>query len=61
MKEIILVTIRERYEAFIAALENTKNFCEITLVEVFHVLHELEQTKILRHVRTMEGIYLVKS
>jgi hypothetical protein len=46
---------------YIAALEeNTKNLSEITFVEWFHVLHELEQTNFLRHGRTMKGTYLVK-
>nr|KYP36864.1 hypothetical protein KK1_041980 [Cajanus cajan] len=58
--EKILVTIPERYEASIAALENTKDLSNITLSEVLHVLQALEQRRLMREERSMEGVYLAK-
>nr|KYP39847.1 hypothetical protein KK1_038839 [Cajanus cajan] len=43
-----LVTIPERYEASIAALENTKDLSKITLTEVLHALQGLEQRRLMR-------------
>jgi len=40
--EKILVMVLERYETFIASLENTKDLSTITLTEVIHVLQEQE-------------------
>nr|KYP68754.1 hypothetical protein KK1_022395 [Cajanus cajan] len=39
--EKIPVTIPERYEVSIAALENTKDLSKITLAKVLHVLQAL--------------------
>nr|KYP66186.1 Retrovirus-related Pol polyprotein from transposon TNT 1-94 [Cajanus cajan] len=58
--EKILVTILERYEASIAALENTKDLSKITLAEVLHALQALEQRRLMREERSMEGVYLAK-
>ena len=44
-----LVTVPEKHEASITNLENTKDLCKITLVEVLHALQGQEQQRILRH------------
>jgi hypothetical protein len=54
--EKILVTVPERYEASIAALENTKDLSKIAL----HALQAQEQRRLMREERTIEGIYLAK-
>lgn len=46
--EKILVTMLERYEAYIASLENTKNLSKITLTEVLHALQAQEQRRLMR-------------
>ncbi|KAK2394238.1 hypothetical protein QL285_056092 [Trifolium repens] len=43
--EKILVTVPERYEASIAALENTKDLSKIALPEVLHALQAQEQRR----------------
>nr|KYP37330.1 hypothetical protein KK1_041471 [Cajanus cajan] len=58
--EKILVTIPERYEASITALENTKDLSKITLAEVLHALQALEQKRLMREEGSMEGVYLAK-
>nr|KYP70614.1 hypothetical protein KK1_009835 [Cajanus cajan] len=58
--EKILVTILERYEASIAVLENTNDLSKITLAEVLHALQALEQRRLMREERSMEGVYLAK-
>nr|KYP65753.1 Retrovirus-related Pol polyprotein from transposon TNT 1-94 [Cajanus cajan] len=58
--EKILVTIPERYEASIAALENTKDLSKITLAEVLHALQALEQRRLMREEGSVEGVYLAK-
>nr|KYP60885.1 hypothetical protein KK1_023305 [Cajanus cajan] len=56
--EKILVTIPKRYEASIAALENTKDLSKITLAEVLHALQALEQGRLMREDGSMVGVYL---
>jgi hypothetical protein len=58
--EKILVTLPERYEAYIAALENTKDLSKIALPVVLHALQAQEQRRLMREERTIEGIYLAK-
>jgi hypothetical protein len=58
--EKILVTVPERYEASIAALENTKDLSKIALPEVLHALQAQEQRRLMKEERTIEGIYLAK-
>ncbi|XP_045830967.1 uncharacterized protein LOC123922279 [Trifolium pratense] len=58
--EKLLVTVPERYEASIAALENTKDLSKITLPEVLHALHAQEQRRLMREERTIDGICLAK-
>lgn len=50
-----LVTVPERYEAFIASLENTKDLSKITLAEVLHALQAQEQRRLMRQDRVVEG------
>ncbi|CAJ2644827.1 unnamed protein product [Trifolium pratense] len=58
--EKLLVTVPERYEASIAALENTKDLSKITLPEVLHALQTQEQRRLMREERTIDGICLAK-
>ncbi|CAJ2639257.1 unnamed protein product [Trifolium pratense] len=58
--EKLLVTVPERYEASIAALENTKDLSKITLPEVLHALQAQEQRRLMREERTIDGICLAK-
>jgi hypothetical protein len=44
-----LVNVPEKHEASITSLENTKDLCKITLVEVLHALQAQEQQRLLRH------------
>ncbi|CAJ2637463.1 unnamed protein product [Trifolium pratense] len=53
--EKLLVTVPERYEASIAALENTKDLSKITLPEVLHALQAQEQRRLMREERTIDG------
>jgi len=46
--EKILVTVPERYEAFIASLENTKDLSTITFTEVMHALQAQEQRRLMK-------------
>ena len=41
--ETILLTVPERYEASIGALENTKDLSKITLAELLHALQAQDQ------------------
>ncbi|XP_014503305.1 uncharacterized protein LOC106763651 [Vigna radiata var. radiata] len=58
--EKILVSVPERYEAFIATLENTKDLSKITLVEVLHALQAQEQRRLMRQEGSVEGAFQVK-
>ncbi|XP_017438417.1 uncharacterized protein LOC108344493 [Vigna angularis] len=59
--EKILVTVPERYEAYIASLENTKDISKITLVEVIHAFQAQEQRRLMREDYATEGALLAKS
>ncbi|XP_061343583.1 uncharacterized protein LOC133289617 [Gastrolobium bilobum] len=59
--EKILVTVPERYEAFIASLENTKDLSKITFAEVIQALQAQEQRRLMREDHVVEGALLAKS
>ncbi|XP_028223871.1 uncharacterized protein LOC114405621 [Glycine soja] len=58
--ENFLVTMSERYEAYIVSLENTKDLSKITLAEVVHALQAHEQRRMMREDRVVEGALQAK-
>ncbi|XP_022727941.1 uncharacterized protein LOC111283641 [Durio zibethinus] len=58
--EKILVTVPERYEATITALENTKDLSKISLTELLNALQAQEQRRLMREDTTIEGALAVK-
>ncbi|CAJ2666383.1 unnamed protein product [Trifolium pratense] len=58
--EKILVTVPERYEASITALENTKDLSTITLAAVLHALQAQEQRRLMRQDHVVEGALQAK-
>ncbi|XP_022714608.1 uncharacterized protein LOC111274271 [Durio zibethinus] len=58
--EKILVTVPERYEATITALENTKDLSKIFLTELLNALQAQEQRRLIREDTTIEGALAVK-
>ncbi|KAL0333114.1 UNVERIFIED_CONTAM: hypothetical protein Scaly_2212900 [Sesamum calycinum] len=46
--EKILVTVLEKFEASISALENTKGLTQISLVEILNALQEQEQRRAMK-------------
>ncbi|KAL4318060.1 hypothetical protein GQ457_18G019390 [Hibiscus cannabinus] len=53
--EKILVTVPEKFEASISALENTKDLTQITLSEVINALQAQEQRRAMRQEGVVEG------
>ena len=53
--EKMLVTVPERYEAPINALENTKDLSKITLAELLHALQAQDQRRLMRQNGAVEG------
>lgn len=53
--EKILVTIPERYEACLTALENSNDLSTITLSELVHSLQAQEHRRLMREEGTVEG------
>ena len=53
--EKMLVTVPERYEAPISALENTKDLSKITLAELLHALQAQDQRRLMRQNGAVEG------
>ncbi|GMI94896.1 hypothetical protein HRI_003159000 [Hibiscus trionum] len=53
--EKILVTVPERFEASISALENTKDLTQITLAEILNALQAQEQRRAMRQEGAVEG------
>ncbi|XP_071906098.1 uncharacterized protein [Coffea arabica] len=51
----ILVTFPEKFEAIIAALENSKDLPSITLAELLNALQAQEQRRLMRQERSMES------
>ena len=58
--EKILVTVLERFEASITALENTKDLSMIILAELLNALQAQEQRRVIRQDGVIEGALLVK-
>ena len=53
--EKILVTVPEKFEASISALENTKDLTQITLAEILNALQAQEQRRARRQEGAVEG------
>ncbi|XP_022748167.1 uncharacterized protein LOC111297823 [Durio zibethinus] len=56
----ILVTVLERYESTITALENTKDLSKIFLAELLNALQAQEQRRLMKEDTTIEGALVVK-
>ncbi|XP_074379364.1 retrovirus-related Pol polyprotein from transposon TNT 1-94 isoform X2 [Apium graveolens] len=57
----ILVTLPEKFEVTISALENSKDLSTITLAELLNALKAQEQRRLMRQEGTVEGAYQAKS
>ncbi|WJX17654.1 hypothetical protein P8452_07542 [Trifolium repens] len=58
--EKFLVCLLERFEAKISSLEETKDFSQITLVELVNALQATEQRRSLRMEENVEGAFMAK-
>ncbi|XP_034695744.1 uncharacterized protein LOC117921907 [Vitis riparia] len=58
--EKILVTVLERFEASITALENTKDLSMIIFAELLNALQAQEQRRVIRQDGVIEGALLIK-
>ncbi|XP_006598638.1 uncharacterized protein LOC114386248 [Glycine soja] len=58
--EKILVTVPERFEATITALENTKDLSKLTLAELVNALQSQEQRRRMRADDSVEGVLQAK-
>ncbi|XP_052189904.1 uncharacterized protein LOC127799722 [Diospyros lotus] len=56
-----LVSVPERFETTISALENTKDLSKLTLVELLSAFQAQEQRRSMRQEGTIEGALYVKS
>ena len=57
----ILVTVPGKFEATISSLENSKDLSSITLAALLNALQVLEQRRLMRQERYVEGAFQVKS
>lgn len=55
--EKVLVILLEKFEPFIASLENTKDLSKITLAELLNVLQAQEQEKLMRQIELVKVHY----
>ncbi|RVW59084.1 hypothetical protein CK203_102920 [Vitis vinifera] len=60
MKEKILVTVPERYEATVTTLENTKDLSKISLAELLNSLQAQEQRRLMRQDVITDGALQAK-
>ena len=58
--EKLLVTVPERFESLISALENSKDLSTITLAELLNALQAQEQRRIMRQEGSIEGALQAK-
>jgi len=51
-----IVTVLERYETFIAFLENEKDLSIVTLIEMIHFLQAQTQRRLMKENHVIEGV-----
>ena len=57
----ILVTILEKYESKIPALEELKDLSNITIGELVNALQVQEQRRMMRHKEPVQGVFHIKA
>ena len=57
----ILVTVPEKYESKISALEEPKDLSNITLGELVNALQAQEQRRMMRHEEAVQGAFHIKA
>ena len=57
----ILVTILEKYESKIPALEELKDLSNITIGELVNALQVQEQRRMMRHEEPVQGVFHIKA
>ncbi|XP_020237844.1 uncharacterized protein LOC109817061 [Cajanus cajan] len=57
----ILVTVPEKYESKILALEESKDLSNITLGELVNALQAQEQRRMMRHEEAVQGVFHIKA